>query len=90
MKKYYIIVSGLVQGVFFRHNAKKKADELGIKGFVRNLGTGKVEIVAEGENDDLNNFLKWCAQGPSGAHVKEVNAKDIQIADEFKRFEIIY
>ena len=53
MKRIHVIISGRVQGVFFRYNTNKVANKLGLKGFVRNLSDGCVEVVAEGSEDKL-------------------------------------
>ena len=65
-----IIVSGRVQGVFYRVATKEKADELGVKGFVRNELNGSVYIEAEAEEDILYKFVKWCNSGPPRAQVQ--------------------
>ena len=68
-KHISIIVSGKVQGVFFRAFTKEKADELEITGFARNEPGGQVYIEAEGEEEFLNTFVSWCRQGPRLANV---------------------
>lgn len=87
MKHVSIHVAGKVQGVFFRASTKEKADELGIKGTVRNNIDGSVSIEAEGEEEDLDLFIEWCKHGPKFAHVEhcEVSEKQIQ---HFKVFSI--
>jgi len=77
-----IRVSGKVQGVFFRASTKDQADQLRVKGFVRNEPNGDVYIEAEGEDDSLKLFLEWCKRGPSRAHVGNI---DVEEAD-FKNF----
>lgn len=69
-----INVKGIVQGVSFRHYTKKKADDLGISGYVRNLDDGSVEIVAKG--DRLEEFLEWCRTGPKSARVDDIEVED--------------
>lgn len=70
MQKHFSIhVSGKVQGVFFRASTQEKANELSIKGFVRNERDGSVFIEAEGEEDQLRSFIEWCRQGPRMAQV---------------------
>lgn len=76
MKHFSIHVSGKVQGVFYRASAKTKADELGINGFVQNLGDGRVYVEAEGEADILEQFTAWCADGPPGARVDGVEVQE--------------
>jgi len=70
-----LLISGKVQGVFFRASAKAKADELGISGTVQNISNGQVYIEAEGENDKLLLFETWCKQGPPLAQVDYVEVK---------------
>lgn len=76
MKKHYnITVIGKVQGVFYRVNTKDAADKHRITGFVRNQPDGSVYIEAEGEEHDLQNFIKWCKKGPEKAKVEEVKVE---------------
>lgn len=67
-----IIVKGRVQGVYFRATAKSVADELGIKGEVKNTRDGNVWIAAEASEGTMQQFLEWCRQGPARAEVKEI------------------
>lgn len=86
MKKHITIkISGKVQGVFFRASTKEKADELGLKGLVRNERDGTVFIEAEGEEDVLSNFIFWCHRGPRLAKVEqcEVIESEIKGFNEF-------
>jgi acylphosphatase len=87
LKHFKIIVSGNVQGVFYRASAKEKADELGIKGFVRNEPNGDVYLEAEAEEDMLYKFIKWCNLGPSRANVKRIEALPGEVVG-FTSFEI--
>lgn len=75
-KHISILISGKVQGVFFRASAKDKADELGLKGFVRNQPDGQVYIEAEGDHERLFLLESWCKQGPRRAHVERVEIKE--------------
>ncbi|MBI2013716.1 MAG: acylphosphatase [Candidatus Colwellbacteria bacterium] len=86
MKHIDIIVKGKAQGVFFRHFAQKRAEELGIKGFAENLPDGSVYIEAEGEEENLKNFIDWCHQGSPLAQVKSVGFKYNDNLKEFKNF----
>ena len=72
-----IEVRGRVQGVAFRHHTKKKADSLGISGWVRNMPDGSVYIEACGNQDTLEQFIKWCHRGPILANVLEVIIKNL-------------
>lgn len=87
MPTVHLVVKGKVQGVFYRANAKKKADETGIKGWVQNTPDGNVEIKATASNDTLKAFTAWCKQGPKKAEVEHVEVTEI--ADEvFENFVI--
>ncbi len=83
-------VFGLVQGVFFRLNTKQKAEELGIKGWVRNKEDGSVEIVAEGDEDKIERLIEWCKLGPGMARVDRVEVEKDTTKEKFKGFEIRY
>lgn len=84
-----IIVSGRVQGVYFRRFTKNKADDLGVQGTVRNKKDGRVEIVAQAESDTLEAFVKWCHKGPITARVNHVELVEMQSNEgHYKSFEI--
>ncbi|MDQ2656060.1 MAG: acylphosphatase [Bacteroidota bacterium] len=88
MKKHFTIrVSGLVQGVFFRASTKQKADSLNITGFVRNEHDGSVYIEAEGNEEDLKQFVQWCHHGPPNARVEQCDIRDREISG-YPMFEI--
>ncbi len=82
-----IKVFGQVQGVFFRHSARQKAEELEIKGFVQNEPDDTVYIEAEGEEKNLKKFLDWCRQGPISASVDKLETKGSEIKN-FKDFRM--
>lgn len=87
MKTLKIWISGRVQGVGFRNFAQQTALRLKIKGTVRNLSDGRVEIAAQGEERSLENFCREIQQGPRGAHVEQI---EILIEDrtEMSQFQI--
>lgn len=89
MKHVKITVSGKVQGVFFRKSTQEEAYRLRIAGFVQNESNGNVYIEAEGEEEDLNEFIAWCKKGPKKAVVEDVKIKEGRFQD-FEDFEIIY
>mmetsp|Transcript_10358 Transcript_10358/g.28824 ORF Transcript_10358/g.28824 Transcript_10358/m.28824 type:complete len:100 (-) Transcript_10358:148-447(-) len=68
----HAFVSGKVQGVFYRNNTVKQAAARGLGGWVRNLRDGRVELVAEGPKETVEDLLAWCRNGPSKAVVKDV------------------
>lgn len=88
MKKAAIItVSGRVQNVGFRYNTLKTAKKNDVYGIVKNLYDGSVYIEAEGEEENLDQFILWCHQGPNWARVDHVNIQNSQVQD-YKDFSI--
>lgn len=87
MKHLVIVVTGKVQGVFFRASAKEAADQLSIKGFAQNQPDGSVYIEAEGSEEDLKQFVAWCKHGPSPAQVTHVDIQE-GVVKNFEQFEI--
>ncbi len=81
-------VSGRVQGVAYRASAVDAAVERGVVGWVRNLPTGDVDGVVQGEASAVDAFLAWAAKGPAGARVDRLVTDDEEVADGFTRFEI--
>ncbi|MBI3034410.1 acylphosphatase [Candidatus Woesearchaeota archaeon] len=90
MKRVSIILSGKVQGVFFRDFVRKEAEKLGIAGFVRNLQDGTVQVVGEGDEDKLNIFIRECKRGPLLAFIKGAEVKLEKATGEFEDFSIRY
>lgn len=86
----HVFVSGKVQGVFFRSSTRDKALELGIAGWVRNLGDGRVEAVFEGEQENIEKMVEWCRSGPPYAQVEKVEIVPEDYKGEFKGFAIRY
>jgi acylphosphatase len=81
-------VTGRVQGVAYRASAMDVANEVGVVGWVRNLATGDVEGVVQGEATAVDGFLAWAAKGPAGARVDRMHTIDEEVEDDLKRFEI--
>ncbi len=77
-----------MQGVCYRVYARQEAMRLGVTGWVRNLSDGNVEVVAEGEEGPLADFIEWCRRGPSYASVAGVDEAFSQATGEFSGFEI--
>jgi acylphosphatase len=86
MKRIRVYISGVVQGVFFRHHTKERALELGVTGWVRNLPDGRVEAVFEGEDGSVDRMIAFCKEGPPSAHVTKVELKEESWTGEFKDF----
>jgi acylphosphatase len=78
MKTIRIYLSGSVQGVFFRNFLEEKAKELNIRGFCRNLEDGRVEVVAEGRDEKVNEMLEVCKEGPQHATVNDVQIQELK------------
>jgi acylphosphatase len=89
MKRISIIVCGKVQGVFYRANTEKKANEIGLTGFVRNEPDGNVYVEAQGTPEKLEEFVKWCKRGPERARVDEVDVNEISLAANEETFRQI-
>ena len=85
-----IIVSGKVQGVYFREKTREKAEEFGVFGWVRNLSDGRVEAVFEGEKDKAEEMVEWARKGPFWAKVNGLEASWEEYKGEFSNFEIRY
>ncbi len=89
-KAIQIIVSGKVQGVFFRKNTYQKARELGLKGFVANQSDGNVKIIAQGDQLKLSALVEWCYQGSPNAIVEKVDVIELSAMHQYEKFEIHY
>ena len=86
--RIHAFVSGMVQGVFFRSETKRIAKNLCIKGWVKNLPDGRVEVVAEGEKDKIDKLIEFLKQGPPAASVDNVDVKIEDYKGEFEDFAI--
>jgi acylphosphatase len=89
-RRAHLLVSGRVQGVFYRANTCDEARRLGLTGWVRNLPDGRVEALVEGEEDRLKRLLDWCRRGPPGATVRGVEIRWEDWRGEFADFRIRY
>jgi len=72
LRRARVVVSGDVQGVFFRDTCRRRAIEEGVAGWVRNLRDGRVEAVFEGGRDPVERLVRWAGHGPRGATVKDI------------------
>lgn len=88
MKRIHACVSGFVQGVFFRYTTKQKARELSLVGYAKNLSDGRVEVVAEGEENNLIELVNFLHKGPEYAKVEKVDVKWSNASNQFKDFSI--
>ncbi len=90
MARAHVYIHGKVQGVFFRASTRDKAQNFGVKGWVKNCADGSVAAVFEGEKDAVNNVVEWCKKGPDGAVVKYVDVRWEEFFGEFDEFSIVY
>lgn len=91
LTKVSLIISGRVQGVFFRQSTRDKAIQLGLAGFVKNESDGTVYVLATGSLPKVEELIAWCHKGPPSASVKHVEVKYLPLkADEpLTRFEVL-
>lgn len=82
------VISGMVQGVFFRAHTQEKARELGLVGWVKNRPDGSVEAVFEGTPGQVEAMIKWCHEGPSTARISKVTVKPEEPTGRCTGFEI--
>jgi acylphosphatase len=74
-------VSGRVQGVFYRASTRERAQQLGCRGYARNLADGRVEVLAVGEPAAVDALIEWLWRGPPAAHVQDVQSTEIALSD---------
>lgn len=86
----HILVSGRVQGVFFRSETRYEAERRGVTGWVRNLSDARVEAVLEGDKKSVKEVIDFCRKGPSLAIVKNVQVEWEDYTGEFEDFKIRY
>jgi acylphosphatase len=88
IKSIRLTIIGSVQGVFFRQFVKENADKHKLKGYVRNLDDGKVEVFIEGQNDNIDAMIAICKRGPQHSQIRDVNEKSESFQD-FKEFKVL-
>lgn len=86
----HVVIDGKVQGVFYRAFVRDQALDFGLKGWVRNLGDGKVEAVFEGDKKIIEQAIKGCYTGPPGARVSNIDVKWEPHEEEEKGFSVRY
>ena len=87
-KSIRLFLTGTVQGIFFRQFIKDNADKYGVRGYVRNLEDGRVEIFLEGNSDEVDSMTAICKRGPKHANIRNVEEKEERFQD-FKEFKIM-
>ena len=88
--RVHLNVVGQVQGVFYRAGARREALRLGLTGWVRNLPDGSVEVIAEGEENQVEKLINWCRRGPPLAIVRSVEVNREPPVNEFETFRVKY
>lgn len=88
-KSVRLYIDGTVQGVFFRGFIKENAERHDVKGFVRNLEDGRVEVFLEGEIDNVDKMIGICQAGPKHSQIKKVEVKPERFQD-FKTFKVLH
>jgi acylphosphatase len=89
-KRVRALIYGLVQGVGLRYSVQRKASQLGLTGFVKNLPDGSVELVAEGEEDLINELIEYVKTGIRWARVEKVELEWSEWEGKYRRFEIAF
>ena len=90
MARAHLIISGRVQGVFYRAFTEDVAQLLALKGWVKNRSDGAVEAVFEGRKEDIEKAISLCYKGPPASQVSSIDVKWEEFKDEFKSFPIRY
>jgi acylphosphatase len=88
LKRIHLVIRGRVQGVYYRASAVREAKRLGLTGWVKNRPDTGVELVAEGEEDQVKDFLAWAQHGPSTARVDKIDTRWRSYTGEFASFTI--
>ena len=86
----HVIISGRVQGVFFRMETQRAASRIGVFGWVRNLPNGDVEALIEGPRERVEEAVQWCHQGSPASRVRQVQVDWGDYSGDFNRFDITY
>jgi len=90
IKTYNVLISGRVQGVGFRYFAVSIAEKYDVKGFVKNIPGGRVEIVCQGEEEELQSFLSEVKKGPAFSVITDTATEEIPEIKKYNTFEIKY
>jgi acylphosphatase len=88
IEQVHVIVRGKVQGVSFRMETQRTAQNLNITGWARNCPDGSVEAIFEGQKNDLDRMIRWCHQGPPGSSVDQVETDWLDTVSGFSGFDI--
>ena len=89
-QRIHLLISGKVQGVFFRQALKVVAKKNNVSGWVKNLKDGCVEAVLEGDSKSINSVIEWTRIGPANSRVDNVDVSSEEFKNEFLAFEVLY
>mgnify|MGYP003861809179 FL=1 len=89
-QRTHVLVTGKVQGVFFRQATKVVAIKNNVNGWVKNLENSQVEILLEGEETDVNSVVDWCRNGPANSRVDKIEINQQIFVGELLNFEVLY
>ena len=89
-QRVHILISGKVQGVFFRQALKVIAKKNNVVGWVRNLPDKRVEAILEGDSKSVNLVVEWAKIGPANSHVDDIQISNEEFRNEFSMFEVLY
>ena len=88
-KSIRLYITGTIQGVFFRAFIKENDEKYNVKGFVRNLEDGRIEVFLEGDADNVNKMIELCKKGPKHSKIEKVEEKEERFQD-FKTFKVLH
>ena len=88
LKQVHLFVRGRVQGVYFRASAQREARRLGLTGWVKNRVDGAVEVLAEGEEEEIKELIGWANRGPGSARVDNVDVRWRSFTGDYPDFRI--
>ena len=84
-----LLITGKVQGVFYRTSCQEVAQRLGLSGWVKNLSDGNVEALVQGEKGGIEKLITWCKKGPPGAVVSNLDVNWETIVKQIPSFKIV-
>ena len=88
-KSVRLYIEGTIQGVFFRSFIKENAERYDVKGFVRNLDDGRVEVFLEGDSENVNKMIELAKKGPKHSQIKNIEVK-LEKFQDFKTFKVLH
>ncbi len=84
-----IVISGTVQGLFFKNFTKENADKLNLKGFIRDLESGEIEVIAEGERENIVQLVDILRKGPAYSQIRNIKVEERKWSGDLKEFKVL-